>query len=169
MDNPTSTVARTIQGLVLDVDGVLTNGHIIYSDKGEELKHFHVRDGASIKLLMQQGIEVAIITGRESKMVTRRARELGVRYLKQGVGSKPAALEQLVTAGFPGQNLAAVGDDLQDIDLFKSERVALSFAVADAHPATQANATLVTTSAGGTGVCAEIARVLLQAQDKWPY
>jgi len=169
MDNSTSDAACSIQGLVLDVDGVLTNGHIVYSDKGEEQKHFHVRDGASIKLLMQQGIQVAIITGRESKMVTRRARELGVSFLKQGVGSKPDALEQLVKAGFPDQNLAAVGDDLQDIDLFKSERITLSFAVADAHPATKDNASAVTASAGGTGVCAEIAQILLQAQQKWPY
>ena len=78
------SLAARIQGVILDVDGVLTNGQIIYSDRGEELKTFNVQDGASIKLLQKHGIEVAIISGRESPAVSRRAEELGIKYVIQG-------------------------------------------------------------------------------------
>ena len=96
-NNPTDLQA--IQGIVFDVDGVLTDGRITYTDDGHELKSFHVQDGASIKLLMENEIAVAIITGRRSPIVARRARELGVSHLVQGAADKTDALDQLIADG----------------------------------------------------------------------
>lgn len=158
-----------LQGIVFDVDGVLTDGRIIYSDAGHELKQFHVQDGASIKLLAAHEIAVAIITGRSSPVVTRRAEELGIEYLVQGAGNKAAALEELIAQGFPAANLAAVGDDLADLQIFDHAAVTLAISVPNGHPATRARADWVTGRAGGDGVVVEIAERILKAQNKWPF
>ena len=113
-------IAESIRGIVFDVDGVLTNGRIIYNDAGVESKHFHVRDGASIKLLASKGIEIAIITGRASPMVSRRAEELGIIHVVQGAESKTDALKSLMENGFPSHDLCAIGDDIQDCLLYTS-------------------------------------------------
>ena len=89
--NPLYDLARSIAGIVLDVDGVLTDGKIIYSSDGSEQKHFHVQDGGSLKLLAAQGIALAIITGRNSNVVQRRAEELGISFIRQGAHSKAEA------------------------------------------------------------------------------
>ena len=89
---PLYDLARSIQGIVLDVDGVLTDGKIIYSSDGREQKHFHVQDGGSLKLLANHGIALAIITGRKSSIVQRRAEELGISFIRQGADSKAEAL-----------------------------------------------------------------------------
>lgn len=158
-----------IRGIIFDVDGVLTDGRITYTDDGHELKSFHVQDGASIKLLMQAGIAVAVITGRRSPMVAKRCRELGIDFLMQGANSKPEALARLITQGFPAQDLAAVGDDLQDLALFDDAAVCLSITVPNGHPAVRARAAFETERSGGTGVVVELAQRILQAQGKWPY
>ena len=158
-----------LQGIIFDVDGVLTDGRIIYSDAGHELKQFHVQDGASIKLLAANEIAVAIITGRNSPVVTRRAQDMGIEYLLQGAGNKSAALDQLIAQGFPGTNLAAVGDDLADLQIFDHAAVTLAISVPNGHPATRARADWVTGRAGGDGVVVEIAEQILKAQKKWPF
>lgn len=164
-----SHLASTVTGIVFDVDGVLTDGRIIYTDDGHELKQFNVQDGASMKLLAKQGIELAIITGRRSPMVARRARELGITFVQQGAASKGEALDLLIKQGFPARNLAAVGDDLQDIEVFKHPAVTFAVTVPSAHPATLKAAHWVTERAGGNGVVVEIAQQILTAQNKWPY
>ena len=160
---------QDLRGIIFDVDGVLTDGRIIYTDDGHELKHFHVQDGSSIKLLMANGIDVAIITGRRSPIVARRARELGIEHLVQGADAKDQALGELIENGFPNTDLAAVGDDLQDLILFSDQKVSTSFSVANGHPAVTQRADFVTQRKGGEGVVAEIAQMILTAQGKWPY
>ncbi len=166
---PSTANVTAIKGVVFDVDGVLTDGRIIYSDDGHELKQFHVQDGASLKLLMQHGIEVGIITGRRSPIVSRRARELGIDFIIQGAKSKAQALDDLIRRGFAASNLAAVGDDMQDIDMFTHSSVDLAITVPNAHPGVLARADFITQRAGGEGVVVEIAELILRAQDRWPY
>jgi 3-deoxy-D-manno-octulosonate 8-phosphate phosphatase (KDO 8-P phosphatase) len=163
------SLAARIKGVILDVDGVLTNGQITYSDRGEELKSFHVQDGASIKLLQRHGIEVAIISGRESPAVNRRAEELGLKYVIQGAHSKSQALDQLLDAGFCKDNLCAIGDDLADLELYARENVTLKATVANGHPVVRARADFVTQRSGGEGVIVELAQLILQAQDRWDF
>jgi 3-deoxy-D-manno-octulosonate 8-phosphate phosphatase (KDO 8-P phosphatase) len=164
-----ASLAESVRGIVFDVDGVLTDGRIIYTDDGHELKHFHVQDGASIKLLQQHDIDVAIITGRRSPMVARRARELGISFIEQGAESKSAALDKLIADGFPASANAAVGDDMQDIEVFRHASVALALTVPNAHPAALQSAHYVTKRAGGEGVVVEIAELILTAKGKWAF
>jgi len=120
-------------------------------------------------LLAAHDIAIAIITGRRSPMVARRARELGITFVQQGADSKAAALDALIADGFPAAGNAAVGDDLQDIDVFSHAAVSLALTVPNAHPATLASAHYVTQRRGGDGVVVELAQLILTAQDKWPY
>ncbi len=160
--------ARTLELISFDVDGVLTDGRILYTDDGREMKAFHVQDGAAIKLLMAHGIEVALLTGRSSPMVERRALELGIRHLYQGLAEKAPALEALTRElGIPLAHVAHVGDDLPDLELF--DRVGLSFSVPNGHPAVTARAHHVTGLPGGEGVAREIAELVLRARGAWPY
>ena len=163
------TRLSSIQGLVLDVDGVLTDGQITYTDDGHELKSFHVQDGASLKLLAEHGVALAIITGRRSPIVARRARELGIKHVEQGARSKPDALANLIEAGFPSEDLAAIGDDIQDLALQADNAISVFMTVANAHPAVLAAADHVTERRGGDGVIVEIAELMLRAQNKWPF
>ncbi len=168
IDDPDLTArAAQLQGIVLDVDGVLTDGRIIYTDDGHELKQFHVQDGASLKLLMGAGLPVAIITGRRSPIVARRARELGISFLQQGADNKCQALDLLIKGGFPDANLAVVGDDIQDLPLFEHAAVSLSVTVPNAHPEVLKRADCATLRAGGEGVVVDLAEWILRAQDKW--
>ena len=166
---PAAQDLATISGIVFDVDGVLTDGRIIYGDDGSELKHFHVQDGGSIKLLQQHGIAVAIITGRSSRVVQRRAQELGISFVLQGAGNKAHALDELISQGFPDSHLAAIGDDLADLDIFDHPAIRIAISVPNGHPAAMARADWVTERAGGTGVAVEIAQHILKAQQRWPY
>ena len=162
-------LAKTIEGIVFDVDGVLTDGRITYSDDGKEYKSFNVQDGASIKALQAAGIHVAIITGRDSPIVTRRATELGIQWLVQGADNKAQKLDNLIhNVGFPAQNLAMVGDDLQDLSLFNHPAVCMRVSVANGHPRVKEQAHLITQRAGGQGICVELAMLLLDAQNSWP-
>jgi 3-deoxy-D-manno-octulosonate 8-phosphate phosphatase (KDO 8-P phosphatase) len=153
-------MVRAIQLLVLDVDGVLTDGRLYFGPRGEALKVFHVRDGHGIVQLRRAGLEVAVISGRRSRMVQARCRELGVRHLHQGVSDKLAVLQRLLARlKLPPSACACVGDDLPDLPLMRS--VALSFAVADAHPAVRRAADVVTRLRGGHGAVREVCDRLL--------
>lgn len=169
VQKPLYDLASSIQGVVLDVDGVLTDGKIIYGSDGVEQKHFNVQDGGSLKLLAAQGIALAIITGRNSNIVERRAAELGIEFICQGADNKAHALDQMILQGFPESNLCAIGDDLQDFQLFEHPAVALTATVANAHPAVLAKAQFVTQRAGGAGVVVELCELILRAQERWPY
>ncbi|MDA1076916.1 MAG: HAD-IIIA family hydrolase [Proteobacteria bacterium] len=160
--------AAAIRAVIFDVDGVLTDGRIIYTDDGRELKAFSVQDGSAIKMLINNSIEVAIITGRRSTMVERRCAELGIRHLYQGIEHKKEAFEDLLTKlSLTSEQLAHVGDDLPDIPLF--DLVGLAISVPNGHPAARARADVVTVRSGGEGVASEVCQMLLSAHGRWPY
>ena len=155
--------ARGIHLLVLDVDGVLTDGRLYFSANGEELKVFHVRDGAGLVAIQRAGVVVAIISGRDSPAVTRRATELGIRHVHQAVTDKGAALDHLLDElGITAEQMACVGDDTPDAPMLR--RAGLAIGVADAHPALLAAAHGVTTSKGGHGAVREVCDLLLSAR-----
>jgi 3-deoxy-D-manno-octulosonate 8-phosphate phosphatase (KDO 8-P phosphatase) len=154
---------RAVRLLVLDVDGVLTDGRLFYGPKGELLKAFHVRDGYGIKQLQAAGIAVAIISGRRSTAVARRARELGIRHVAQGVEDKLAALGKLARARkLDFAQCACVGDDTPDVPMI--DVCGAGIAVADAHPDALAAADLVTRARGGHGAVREVCDWLLAAR-----
>ncbi len=168
MTDELRTDLARIRLLSLDVDGVLTDGRIIYSDDGREIKAFNVQDGSAIKMLAATGIEIAILTGRESPMVDRRARELGIRHLAQGLDDKGPAFQALCAQlHIPLKETAHVGDDLADLVLF--DLAGFSISVPNGHPAVRARADHVTQAAGGEGVVRELAELILRARDTWPY
>lgn len=159
-------IAKNIKLLILDVDGVLTDGGIILDNEGNEFKAFHVRDGHGIKMLHKAGIKVAIITGRHSKIVERRAHELGITEVYQRCHIKSVAYEHLIEKlGISDNEVAYIGDDIVDIPIFK--RVALSAAVADATEETKAEAMIVTKNRGGRGAVREICDLILKSNGKW--
>lgn len=154
---------RRVRMLVLDVDGVLTDGRLFYGARGESLKVFHVRDGHGIKQVAAAGITIAIISGRKSAAVARRARELGIRHVVQGANDKLAALNKLARArSIALEHCACVGDDTPDVPILEAAGVAI--AVADAHADALAAADLVTTRPGGHGAVREVCDWLLEAR-----
>ena len=155
--------ARRIRLLVLDVDGVLTDGRLYLSPTGEELKVFHVRDGSGLVAVQRAGITVAIISGRDSAAVSRRAAELGIRHVRQGVVDKGAELDRLLTElGVEPVETACVGDDTPDLPMLR--RVGLAVGVADAHPALLEAAHWITRAPGGRGAVREVCDLLLSAR-----
>jgi 3-deoxy-D-manno-octulosonate 8-phosphate phosphatase (KDO 8-P phosphatase) len=149
--------------LVLDVDGVLTDGRLFYGAKGESLKSFHVRDGHGIKQVSAAGVTVAIISGRKSAAVAKRARELGIKHVTQGATDKLAALTRLVKArNVPLEHCACVGDDTPDAPILQV--AGLAIAVADAHADALAAADLVTSRPGGYGAVREVCDWILDAR-----
>ncbi|MEC7413466.1 MAG: hypothetical protein VYB97_04940 [Pseudomonadota bacterium] len=166
MDAQLRSLAKQVTGIILDVDGVLTNGQIVYSDNGAELKFFNVQDGASIKLLMKNGLQIAIISGRVSRAVSRRAQELGIQHVLQGVASKSQALDRLITDGFADHNLCAIGDDLADLELYARPEIVLKATVPNGHPAVLERADFATTRRGGEGAIVDLAQLILQSQDR---
>jgi 3-deoxy-D-manno-octulosonate 8-phosphate phosphatase (KDO 8-P phosphatase) len=167
MEQPTlqQRCAR-IEMLVLDVDGVLTDGSIIYGDNDVEVKAFHVRDGAGLKLWHMAGKRSAIITGRTSKVVDVRAAELGIAAVIQGAAEKLAAFEQLVQSqGLRPEQIAYLGDDVPDLPVLR--RCGLPLAVADACAEVIEDAHYVTRLAGGRGAAREAIELILKAQGLW--
>jgi 3-deoxy-D-manno-octulosonate 8-phosphate phosphatase (KDO 8-P phosphatase) len=155
--------AADIRLLVLDVDGVLTDGRLYFSAQGEELKVFHVRDGAGIVQVLRAGIAVAVISGRDSRAVERRMTELGVSWVKQGVSDKLAALREILDIlGLGPQAVACIGDDTPDLPLLANTR--LGVAVADAHASVREKAHYVTRLPGGQGAVREVCDLLLAAR-----
>lgn len=158
--------AKLVRLLILDVDGVMTDGRIIYTDGGEEVKAFDVKDGHSIKLLMRGGVEVALLTGRESRVVVHRANNLGVKMVYQGAKDKLPVFERILTEkGFKDEEVCYLGDDLVDMPVMK--RVGLSVSVADGHEDLKACVDYVTKSPGGRGAVREVCELILKAQGKW--
>jgi 3-deoxy-D-manno-octulosonate 8-phosphate phosphatase (KDO 8-P phosphatase) len=157
-------MSRAIRLLVLDVDGVLTDGRLYYGPRGEALKVFHVHDGHGIVQLRRAGIEVAVISGRRSPMVSARCRELGVRYVHQGVADKLTVFERLCARlRLAPSACACVGDDLLDLALMR--RVALAFAV-PTRTARRRAAGIVTRLRGGRGAVREVCDHLLRLRGK---
>ncbi len=155
--------AKKIKWLLLDVDGVLTDGRLYYGNNGEELKAFDIQDGLGIKLLQKAGIQVAIITGRSSALVDRRAKELGIAPVVQGREDKLTALTELQQSHpMALEEIAYIGDDLPDLAVIC--RVGLGITPANGRPQIVARAALQTTAAGGHGAVREIADLLLEAQ-----
>ena len=158
------TAAADIALVIFDVDGVLTDGRLLFGPDGETLKSFHVRDGHGIKMLMAAGIRVAVISGRRSTAVTERMRELGVNDVAQGVNDKSRALNDLLArTKIDARNVACLVDDTPDLELMAA--VGLPAAVADAHPRVLAVASHVTKAAGGQGAAREFCDWLLAARD----
>ncbi len=158
--------AQNIHLLLLDVDGVLTDGSLYFDAKGETFKVFHVRDGHGIKLAQRAGIEVALLSGRRSDAAYHRAKELGISRFHEGVRDKVAVLEEIMAAlGIEAGQVAAVGDDL--VDLPHMARVGLAVAVADAVPEVLAAAHWITANPGGRGAVREVCDLIIKAQEKW--
>ncbi len=159
--------ANDIRLLVLDVDGVLTDGRLIFSARGEEQKCFHVRDGAGIVQLIRTGVQIAVISGRKSKAVERRMSELGITWVRQGISDKLAALRELLDILALGQQaVASVGDDTPDLPIFEVAR--LSIAVADAHPSVKSQAHFITQANGGQGAVREVCDLIMESQRRAP-
>lgn len=159
-------LARGIRLLLLDVDGVLTDGSIVLTDAGEQLKGFNVRDGHGIKLLQRAGIQTAILTGRTSRVVEHRARELGIRHVLQGCLNKSDGLDTLLKeAGVEAQACAYMGDDVVDIPAMR--RCHLVLAPRDAHPAVIKFAHWVSDYDGGRGAVRQAAEGLILASGAW--
>lgn len=154
-----------IRMLVLDVDGVLTDGRLYFGPRGEALKLFHVRDGLGIQQVKKAGIEVAVISGRKSKMVDIRCRELGVEHVFQGAKDKVPVLEKLCARlKIEPAQCTCIGDDLPDIPVMR--KVALAFAVADAHIEARHAAHVITKLPGGHGAVREVCDYLLAHRPK---
>ncbi len=155
-----------IQLLLLDVDGVLTDGSITYTDSGEQIKTFNSRDGLGLRLLMDSGIRVGIITGRNSKALRYRCENLGITLLFEGAKDKSAALETIILkTGIPAGNIAFVGDDLIDLPVMK--RIGVSFCVSDAPEEVKQHSQVVTICQGGRGAVREICESILKAKGLW--
>ncbi len=155
-----------VKVLILDVDGVLTDGRIVISDDGQETKCFNVRDGHGLKMIRRAGVEVMFLTGRKSRVVEHRARELGVERLYQGALDKLAVLQEILnsTGLSPGQ-VAYMGDDIVDLPVLR--RAGFSVTVSDAHEDVLKAVDLVTKNPGGRGAVREVCEIILKVQGKW--
>jgi 3-deoxy-D-manno-octulosonate 8-phosphate phosphatase (KDO 8-P phosphatase) len=158
--------ASRIRLLVLDVDGVLTDGVLVYGPSGEEIKRFHVRDGLAVQAARLAGIEVAV-SGRASAAVTRRMSELGIVEVHQGIADKAAELRALLgRLGIKAEETAVMGDDLPDLPVMRIAGLAL--APSDAAPETKRAAAWVSRAPGGHGAVREAVEMLLRSRKAWP-
>ena len=153
----------SIELIVLDVDGTMTDSRITYSENGDEVKSFNVKDGLAIASWRKLGKQVAIITGRSSKIVARRAQELRIEHFYQGVENKKEVLESLLAKlDIKMENVAAIGDDLNDLSMLKS--AALSFVPRDASSYVDKVADVVLTKRGGEGAVREMIEYLIKKE-----
>jgi len=158
--------AARVKLLLMDCDGVLTDGRIWLFENGEEQKGFHTRDGLGIDLLHRAGLKSGIISGRTSTAVEQRARTLGMSFIRQGCEDKQKAFaDTLAQAGLTNAEVAFVGDDLNDIPLMLQS--GLGVAVADAAPETRQHAHYITSTAGGYGAIREVVELILKSQGRW--
>jgi len=158
--------AAAARMLVLDVDGVLTDGRLYYGNAGEELKAFNIKDGLGLKLLQESGVKVAIITGRQSEIVVRRARELGIEDVVQGRDDKRQALLELCQQRKLGiEECIYMGDDLPDLGAITAAGVGMT--VADASAAVRRAADWISTARGGCGAVREACEFILAARGQW--
>jgi len=169
LDNTLSAIAekaKNIKLLILDVDGVLTDGRLFFDNDGNEYKSFHARDGHGIKLLQQTGVQVAIISGRKSSTVALRMKNLGVDHVYQGHENKIAAFNEIIEKiGIAPEQAAHVGDDLLDLPIMI--RVGLAIAVNDANFAVKERADWCTVLPGGLGAVREVCDFIMQAQGNY--
>lgn len=155
-----------IELLLLDVDGVLTDAGIIYSDSGEQIKKFNAKDGLGIKLLMEAGVKVGIITGLSSKALEHRCQKLGISLLFAGIENKSKVLRSIVSqTGIHPENMVFVGDDLIDLPVMK--QVGVSFCVADACDDVKRHCDIITNLKGGHGAVREVCEYILKAKGLW--
>ena len=155
--------AKKIKLLILDVDGVLTDGRLFFDTEGNEYKSFHARDGHGIKLLRQTGVDVAVISGRKSSIVSLRMQTLGIDLVYQGHENKRSAFTEIIEkTGVTPEQTAHVGDDLLDLPIMV--RVGLAIAVNDANFAVKEFADWCTTLPGGQGAVREVCDFIMQAQ-----
>jgi len=158
-----SKIARDIRLLILDVDGVLTDGSIILDNKGNEYKSFHVRDGHGIKMLIRAGIHVAIVTGRQSRVVERRARELGIKDVYQKCFNKISVYHSLVEKySLSDREVAYVGDDIVDAPVMK--KAGMPVTVSDADKGIRKYSLFTTRNGGGRGAVREVSDLILNAK-----
>lgn len=154
---------KRLKLLILDVDGVLTDGRLFFDDNGKEYKCFHARDGHGIKLLRQSGVEVAVISGRKSNSVTIRMQNLGVEHVYQGHENKRAAFSEILqTLQLTPDQVAHVGDDVLDLPILV--QVGFAVAVQDANFAVKRHADWCTNVAGGMGAVREVCDLIMQVQ-----
>lgn len=155
--------ARKVRLLVMDVDGVLTDGRMILSERGDELKAFHTRDGIAVALAQRAGIRTAMVTGETSTPAETRGKKLGVDTVRLGVRRKGECVDTLLAEyGLAAEAAAFIGDDL--LDIAAMQRVGLAIAVADAAPDVRAAAHVVTRARGGQGAVRECVELILRAQ-----
>lgn len=160
------TKLADIRILLLDVDGVLTDGSIVYTDSGEQIKQFNSKDGLGLRLLMDAGIQVGIVTGRTSNALLHRCRNLKLDLIFDGVQDKRTVIKDISDkTGIPPGNMAFAGDDLIDLPIMK--RVGVSFCVADGTKEVQKEATFITRARGGHGAVREICEQILKAKGLW--
>jgi 3-deoxy-D-manno-octulosonate 8-phosphate phosphatase (KDO 8-P phosphatase) len=158
--------ARSIKLLLMDCDGVLTDGRLELLENGDEQKTFHARDGQGISLFHRAGLKTGIISGRTSSAVERRAQDLEMAYVRQYAKDKVKVLDEILAlAKVSLQECAYIGDDLADVPVMR--RVELAFAVADAAPETKLVAHFVTEHKGGRGAVREVTEFILKAQGRW--
>jgi 3-deoxy-D-manno-octulosonate 8-phosphate phosphatase (KDO 8-P phosphatase) len=157
---------KQIKMVLIDVDGVLTCGDIIYSDSGEQIKIFNVKDGVGIRLLKEAGLKVGIITGRKGQALHHRCVNLGIDLIFDGVRHKDKVIDDITArTGISKEAMAFVGDDLPDLPVMK--RVGLAVAVSDAHEIIRQKAHITTRAPGGKGAVREISETILKAQGLW--
>jgi 3-deoxy-D-manno-octulosonate 8-phosphate phosphatase (KDO 8-P phosphatase) len=159
--------AKQLKILILDVDGVLTDGRLFFDNEGKEYKCFHARDGHGMKLLQQTGVQIAVISGRQSNSVALRMKNLGIEHVFQGHENKRAAFAELMAnTGVTKKQCAFIGDDLLDLPIML--KVGLAIAVQDANFAVKERADWCTNLPGGQGAVREVCDLIMQAQGSFP-
>lgn len=165
-DQALAARCRSLRLVLTDVDGVMTDGTILLLPDGGEAKAFHVRDGLGVVLAQRAGLRIGILSGRSSEAVTRRARELGIDIVRQGIGDKGAALREVLAAErISASEVAYMGDDVNDLGVMGE--VGLSAAPADAPLEVRALAFMVTDARGGQGCLREFLEAILRARGEW--
>lgn len=158
--------AARVRLMIFDVDGILTDGSLHYGPDGESIKTFNVLDGHGIKLLQQSGVATAIISARKSDIVARRAADLGIRHLHQGVHDKRVAFEELLAhTGVGADACGFVGDDVIDLPILL--RVGFAASVPNGHPEVRSRVHYVTSASGGRGAARELCDFILRAQGNY--
>lgn len=161
------SIAQNIKLIIMDIDGVLTDGSLFFDNNGEEYKAFSARDGLGMKMLYEGGLQAALITGRKSTLVEHRARNMNIpmELVYQGFHNKRPALDEILQkTGISAEHVAYIGDDLIDLPII--QRVGLGVAVGDAHSFVRKHADYVTTKNGGKGAAREVIELILDAQGK---
>ena len=155
--------AKQVKLLLFDVDGVLTDGHLLFSDNGQQYKVFYTRDGHGMKMLQNSGVDIGIITGRNSQAVVYRMQELEIKHIYQNCDDKVSVFESLVSLlGISHEQTAYVGDDIVDLPIMR--KAGLSIAVLDAHPLVKQYAHWQTRNPGGRGAARDACELIMQAQ-----